>query len=69
MGSGVPSVHNLRSMPTPGAPIWPQMLMDFEFEGHPIPLLATQAGLGYLPHTLFVYAPVVTLDSAHREFK
>ena len=36
LGSGVPLIHNLQAMPSPGSAIWPQLLLDFEYEGKPL---------------------------------
>ena len=33
MGCGVPLIHNLQAMPSPSSAIWPQLLLDFEYEG------------------------------------
>ncbi|KAK9842538.1 hypothetical protein WJX81_005057 [Elliptochloris bilobata] len=33
LGSAVPTVRNLRALPTPTAAIWPQVLFDLDYEG------------------------------------
>jgi len=33
VGCTVPTVRNLRALPTPGAAIWPQALFDLDYEG------------------------------------
>lgn len=40
MGCTVPTVRNLRALPTPNAVIWPQVLFDLDYEGA-LPYLRT----------------------------
>ena len=40
VGSAVPLIHNLRTLPTPTATIWPQVMFDLHYTG--------------VPHTIFL---------------
>jgi len=40
VGCTVPTVRNLRALPTPNAVIWPQVLFDLDYEGA-LPYLRT----------------------------
>ena len=33
VGSSVPLIHNLRTLPTPTATIWPQVMFDLHYTG------------------------------------
>ena len=38
IGTSIPSLSNFRALPTPGAAIWPQILLDIEYRGAPYAL-------------------------------
>ena len=33
MGTSVPTISNFRALPTPGNAIWPQFLLDIDYQG------------------------------------
>ena len=33
MGTSVPTINNFRALPTPGNAIWPQFLLDIDYQG------------------------------------